>query len=528
MTMTSFVPDPIKLEVYKNLLADVAEEMGAVLGRTGFSPNIKERRDYSCGVFDGQGRLVAQALHIPVHLGSMPLSVAAAMEDIQWQPGDVVLLNHPFRGGTHLPDLTMVAPVYLEGNDQPFLFLANRAHHADIGGMSPGSMPIAEELYQEGLIIPPIKLMEAGRAVPGIRELILANVRTPEERAGDLSAQLAALEVGRRRMLQIVHDQGASEVALYLEALLDYAERVTREAVRSIPDGQYFFEDQLDNDGLSPEPVPIRVCLTVRDDRVAVDFTGSAPQTRGSVNAVRAITLSAVFYVIRCLLDENIPTNAGCLRPITLIAPEGSVVNARFPAAVAGGNVETSQRLVDVLLGALAQALPERIPAASSGTMNNLTIGGTNHGTGKRFAYYETTGGGMGAGPDGPGLSGVHTHMTNTRNTPVEALEHAYPLQVVSYKLRKNSGGAGRHQGGNGLVREIKALTEVSVTILSDRRGQGPYGLAGGRAGRPGRNSLIDGGHEQELGGKVRLTLKAGQAVRLETPGGGGWGQTKD
>ncbi|MBU2548271.1 MAG: hydantoinase B/oxoprolinase family protein [Proteobacteria bacterium] len=517
-------PDPIRLEVYKNLLAEVAEEMGVTLGRTAYSPNIKERRDYSCAVFDGRGRLVAQALHIPVHLGSMPLSVAGVLESLELDPGDVALLNDPFRGGTHLPDLTMVAPVFGPDSNRPLFYTANRAHHADVGGMTPGSMPVACELYQEGLIIPPVRLLSGGRRVDGVWDLVLANVRTPYEREGDLSAQLAALEVGRRRLTAIASERGAEEVVRVMAELMDYAERIMRAAIREIPDGRYEFEDALDDDGVEAGPVPIRAAVIIHGDEAVVDFTGSAPQVRGGVNAVRAITLSAVFYVFRCLIEEDVPTNAGCMRPITLITPEGSVVNARFPAAVAGGNVETSQRIVDVILGALAQALPDRIPAASAGTMNNLTIGGLDPETGRRFAYYETTGGGMGGGPGGPGLSGVHTHMTNTMNTPIEALEHAYPFQVVRYGLRPGSGGAGRHPGGNGLVREIRTLARAEVSILSDRRLTRPYGLAGGRPGTPGRNRLLTDAGEKDLGGKATFSVQAGQVIRMETPGGGGWG----
>ena len=528
-----FKPDPILLEVYRNLFTDVAEEMGATLGRTGFSPNIKERRDYSCALFDGQGRAAAMAMHIPVHLGSMPLSVAAVIETLDLGPGDAAVLNDPFHGGTHLPDLTMVAPVFAPTAsgaipDEPAFYVAARAHHADVGGMSPGSMPMAYELFQEGLIIPPVKLIEAGRPVPGVMDLILANVRTPEEREGDLAAQRAALEVGRRRLTQIIADKGLDEVQTYTAALMDYAERLTRGAIAAVPDGRYEFEDFLDDDGLSPDPVRIKVTLTIAGDEAVVDFTGSAPQTRGGVNAVRAITLSAVYYVFRCLLDRDAPTNAGGFRPLTVITPEGSVVNARRPAAVAGGNVETSQRLVDVLLGALAQAVPDRIPAASNGSMNNLTIGGTDPRTGRAFTYYETTGGGMGAGPGGPGLSGLHTHMTNTLNTPVEALEHAYPFRVSQYGLRPDSGGQGLYRGGDGLVREIMTLGRAEITILSERRRLAPYGLAGGLPGRPGKNTLVAGGQTKDLGGKTSFTAEPNDVIRLETPGSGGWGAEND
>ncbi|MBW2623868.1 MAG: hydantoinase B/oxoprolinase family protein [Deltaproteobacteria bacterium] len=516
---------PIELEVYKNLLSEAAEEMGSTLSRTAFSPNIKERRDYSCAIFNGNGDLAAQALHIPVHLGSMPHSVRHAIQSIELRSGDVAILNDPFRGGTHLPDLTMVTPVITPNEPAPLFYVASRAHHADIGGSSPGSMPLATELFQEGLIIPPVKLMSRGEPVQGIWDMILANVRTPEEREGDLTAQLGALAVGRNRLMELADRRGPEEIRLYTKALMDYSESMTRQTIASLPDGTYSFKDFLDNDGLGSGQIPISVKVTITGDEAVVDFSGSSPQVRGNVNAVEAITLSAVFYVFRSLNEEDIPTNTGGLRPITVIAPEGLIVNARPPAAVAGGNVETSQRLVDTLLGALAQALPDLIPAASSGTMNNLSIGGFDPVRKKPFTYYETIGGGMGASPRGPGLSGVHTHMTNTMNTPIEALEHAYPFQVTRYTLRTDSGGRGRHKGGEGLIREIKLLSEASVTILSDRRELPPYGLAGGRNGSKGRNRLIHSTGREDLPGKVNFTANERDIISIQTPGGGGWGE---
>jgi len=393
---------PIELEVYKNLLSEVAEEMGSTLNRTAFSPNIKERRDYSCAVFDGNGDLVAQALHIPVHLGSMPHSVRHVIQSVNLLSGDVAILNDPFRGGTHLPDLTMVAPVIISEENKPLFYVANRAHHADIGGSSPGSMPLATELFQEGLVIPPVKLMSRGKPVQDIWDMILANVRTPEEREGDLTAQLGALAVGLKRLAEIADRRGQEEIRLYTSALMDYSEFMTRQAIAGLPDGTYTFKDFLDDDGLESGPIPISVSISITGDEAVIDFSGSSIQVKGNVNAVEAITLSAVFYVFRCLNEEDIPTNAGGFRPIKITAPEGLIVNARPPAAVAGGNVETSQRLVDVLLGALGQALPSLIPAASSGTMNNLSIGGFDPIRGKPFTYYETIAGGMGASPQAP------------------------------------------------------------------------------------------------------------------------------
>ncbi|RMF31614.1 MAG: hydantoinase B/oxoprolinase family protein [Chloroflexi bacterium] len=522
--------DPIRLEVFKHLFAAVAEEMGVVLRKASYSPNIKERRDFSCALFDAQGRMIAQAAHIPVHLGSMPLSVAQAIQEVAFAPGDVVILNDPFRGGTHLPDITLITPIFIEEAGEPrlFGFAANRAHHADVGGMTPGSMPVAREIYQEGLIIPPLKLAEGGRLNQGVMDLILANVRTPEERAGDLRAQLAANQRGVIRLQEIIARYGVEEVTHYMQALLAYTERMTRRLLEQMPDGTYRFTDYLDDDGIGDEPVPISVSITIEGDTATVDFTGSAPQQRGSINAVYAITLSAVYYVFRCLIGLDVPNNSGCLAPIRVIAPEGTVVNATRPAPVAGGNVETSQRIVDVLLGALAQALPDRVPAASQGTMNNVTIGGWDPERDHPFAYYETIGGGMGARPDRDGASAVHSHMTNTLNTPVEALEYTYPFRVERYEVRRGSGGQGRHRGGDGIRRDIRVLTEVQVSLLTERRRLPPYGLAGGEPGAPGENVLIREGEEHRLPGKGSVLLQPGDVLSIRTPGGGGYGVPKE
>ena len=525
--------DPVTLEIFKHLFASVAEEMGVTLGRTAYSPNIKERLDFSCALFDGDGRLLAQAAHIPVHLGAMPASVEAAIEQCApFAPGDVVVLNDPYLGGTHLPDITMVSPVFVE--HVLAFFVASRAHHADVGGMAPGSMPLATEIYQEGLIIPPLKLHHAGQRNEAVWRLILRNVRTPHERRGDLVAQLAAHEVGARRVREIVARYGLEQTLRYGEALIAYAERLTRAAIAQMPGGVYSFEDVMDDDGVGDAPFPIRVAVTIAGDEMRFDFSGSAPAARGSINAVRAIVESAVYYVVRCLVGdlrgpvsgETIPTNAGTFAPIQVHVPPGSLLDAHPPHAVAGGNVETSQRVVDVVFGALAQALPERVPAASQGTMNNITFGGTDPATGEPFAYYETLGGGTGGGPDGPGESGVHSHMSNTLNTPVEALEYALPLQVTRYSLRRGSGGAGRHRGGDGLRRDLRFLCPVHVNLLSERRRRAPYGLAGGQPGRRGRNVLARAdGTEQDLSGKATLDLETGDTLSLRTPGGGGWGE---
>src|SRR5574341_576508 len=420
--------------------------MGVTLGRTGYSPNIKERRDFSCAVFLGDGLMLAQAAHIPVHLGAMPASVQAAIErTAPFAPGDVVILNDPYLGGTHLPDITLVSPVFLtDSGQEPEFFVGSRAHHADVGGMSPGSMPLSTELYQEGIIIPPVKLAEGGRLNQGVLDLIVRNSRTPAERRGDLNAQQAAHAVGARRLLEIVVHYGQEETLRWAGSLIAYAERLTRALIAELPEGTYTFEDTLDDDGITADPVPIRVAITIRADQMTVDFAGSAPAVAGSVNAVPAIVHSAVGYALRCVAGESLPMNQGVFAPVEIIIPPGSVLDPGPPHAVAGGNVETSQRIVDALYGALAKALPDRISAASQGTMNNLTFGGLHPQTGQTFAYYETMGGGSGAGPDSDGASAIHCHMSNTLNTPIEALEFALPVRIRRYGIRRDSGGGGK------------------------------------------------------------------------------------
>jgi len=517
--------DPVEFAIFKHRYLGIAEEMGVTLRRTGFSPNIKERLDYSCAVYDADGETIAQGDHMPVHLGAMPLSVRAAIESVPMGRGDMAIVNDPFHGGTHLPDITLVAPVFLPGDRRPTFYVANRAHHADVGGMSPGSMPIAREIYQEGLIIPPVLLVRGDDIVRDLWSLLLANVRTPDERAGDLSAQIAANRVAEQRLADLVRTHGRRAALGAARALQDYTARVVAATIARIPAGVYAFEDVLDDDGRGHGPIPIRAAVTIDGPKATVDFTGSAAQVEGSVNANFAITLSACLYVFRCLVDDDVLYNAGVARPIHVHAPLGTVVNATRPAAVAGGNVETSQRITDVVLGALAQAVPARIPAASQGTMNNITLGGHDTRRAQPFAYYETLGGGMGARAGLDGLSGVHTHMSNTRNTPIEAIEQYLPLRVVRYSLRAGSGGAGRWRGGEGLVREYEILDDTTLTLLSDRRRTAPYGLAGGLAGAPGRNTLIRDGHESPLPGKVQLALRRGDRIRVETPGGGGYGK---
>ncbi|HJQ70956.1 MAG TPA: hydantoinase B/oxoprolinase family protein [Blastocatellia bacterium] len=526
--------DPVKLEIFKSLYSSVAEEMGVALRRSAFSPNIKERRDYSCAVFNREGTLIAQGDHMPVHLGSMPMSVRAALEIVRPGPGDIVVLNDPYAGGTHLPDVTMVAGVFADQSEisnlkfqiskRPLFYVANRAHHADIGGATPGSMGRADEIYQEGLRIPPVRLMIAGRVNEDVMRLISTNVRLPEEREGDLTAQLGAVSTGQTRLLEIVERYGFKEADRYASHLIAYTAEMMRGVIRRLPDGAYEAEDFLDDDGYSDEPIKIRVRIEIKGDRAKVDFTGSDPQVRGPVNAVEAITLSAVYYVFRCLIPTDVPASWGILEPIKTVIPVGTVVNARPPAPVAGGNVETSQRIVDTLLRALAGA-GAGVPAASQGTMNNLTIGGTDIRTGRQFAYYETVAGGMGARPGLDGIDAIHTHMTNSLNTPAEAMEYAYPMRVRRYSVRPGSGGGGRFRGGDGVVREIELLTDARVTILSDRRKTRPYGLNGGRDGANGRTTLVREGREQTLASKDSTDARAGDVIRIETPGGGGHGR---
>lgn len=547
------IMDPITLQLYRHRFAGIAEEMGVTLRRTAYSPNIKERLDFSCALFDGLGNLVAQAAHIPAHLGAMPASVRTILDRFPtWEEGDIVIVNDPFEGGNHLPDITMIAPVFVgEGiagerdigrvnvspsphnptasrthcPNSPAFFVASRAHHADVGGMTPGSLPLSTEIFQEGIIIPPLKLYRGGVLNEDALALILRNVRTPDERSGDLAAQRAAAAIGARRLRELVATHGRDEVLDYCAHLQSYSERIMRAAIAAWPNGAYSFEDVIELiEGDRLTLTPIRVTATIAGDEITFDFSGTAPVVHGSLNAVIAITQSACYYVMRCLIDADIPMNEGCFAPVHVVAPDNSLVNAASPAAVAAGNVETSQRITDVVLGALAQALPDRVPAASQGTMNNLTIGGLRS-DGRPFAYYETIGGGMGASPAGNGLSGVQVHMTNTLNTPVEALEIVFPFRVRRYGLRTRSGGAGAHCGGDGIVREYELLTSATVTMISERRAVAPWGLNGGAAGNPGRNTLIHAdGTEEMLASKFTRRLHAGERLRVETPGGGGWG----
>lgn len=515
--------DPVELEIVRNILASVAEEMGVALQRTAFSPNIKERRDFSCAIFDAAGDAAVMGDHMPVHLGSMPMSVKTALREVALEPGDAVILNDPFRGGTHLPDITLVSPLFLTAGDRPDLYVANRAHHSDVGGMSPGSMPLATEIFQEGLIIPPLKIVRGGIPDEQIIEFILANVRTPVERRGDLAAQLAANAVGARRLGEIARRYNARRLLTMVGELMDYSERMTRAFIGRLPEGNWSFIDFLDDDGVQDKPVRLCVRIAIEGGEIEVDFGGSDPQVAGSVNAIEAVTLSAVLYVFKSVIGEDVLANSGILRPITLIAPAGSVVNARRPAPVAGGNVETSQRIVDLLLGALARVLPARIPAASAGSMSNISFGGVD-GRGAPFAYYETIAGGHGASAQHEGMSGRHSHMTNSLNSPVEALEHSLPVRIETYRLRRGSGGAGRHRGGDGILRAYRFLCPARCTVLADRHRIRPYGLAGGGSGKAGMVTLVRQGKARRLPSKGSHEVMAGDLLLVETPGGGGYG----
>ena len=567
-------PTAATLSIYRHLFGSVAEEMGVTLERAAYSPNIKERLDFSCAVFLGDGRMLAQAAHIPVHLGAMPASVQAAIRECApFQPGDVVIVNDPYQGGNHLPDITLVSPVFVPTPSRgetarnngssfdhdhtassrpyasspypspshpltPTFFVASRAHHADVGGMAPGSMPLSTEIYQEGIIIPPLKLVAAGQRNEAVWRLILRNVRTPEERNGDLNAQLAAHAIGEQRLREIVFRYGRTETLTHATALINYAKKMTEAAISQIPDGRYTFCDYLDDDGQpNSEPIPIQATITVSGSQMTVDFSGTSAAVTGNLNAVPAIAQSAVAYCVRCttlaLLQTDLPMNEGAFAPVKVIIPPGSLLDPRPPHAVAAGNVETSQRITDVVFGALAQALPDVIPAASQGTMNNLTFGSAfadeevrREGPRGQFAYYETIGGGAGAGPEADGGSGMHVHMSNTLNTPVEALEYQFPIRIEAYRLRRDSGGMGKHRGGDGLVRQIRFLTPVNVTVTSERRVLRPYPLQNGQSGAAGRNTLIHQDQVIPLPGKFSRKLEAEDMLVIETPGGGGWGKS--
>jgi N-methylhydantoinase B len=528
---TSDGVDPVTLEVTRNACIAISEEMNATLIRTGYSPNIKERRDCSCALFDADAEMISQAENMPVHLGAMPFSVAAAIDRYPPEtldPGDAILLNDPFYGGAHLPDLTLVTPVFQDGDI--IAFAANRAHHADVGGSRAGSVAAdSTEIYQEGLRIPPVKLFEGGEPNEGLFDMILSNVRTPDERRGDLRAQEAANETGRRRVTELVEKYGRGQLTAMLEEIKDYSERRMRAEITDLPDGTYTYDDVLDDDGRGNEALAIRAAVTIDGDHVSVDFSGSADQTAGAINAVFAVTASATYYAVRCVTDPDIPPNHGCYRPIDIEAPDGTIVNPEPPAAVVGGNLETSQRVTDVVLGALSKAVPDRVTAAGQGTMNNVTFGGTDPRDGTPYAFYETQAGGFGGRRGKDGMDGVHVHMSNTMNTPAEVLETAYPLRVTRYEYRPDTGGAGEFRGGLGLRRDIQVRDhEATFSLLAERHRSQPYGLSGGDPGATGGAVLNPDDDPEELAPKSTHELPPGSVVSVRTPGGGGYGDSSD
>ncbi len=515
---------PIDIQITGKLLSSIADEMGIVLQKSALSPNIKERRDFSCAIFDSEGRMLAQAAHIPVHLGAMPLTAAALLEDFSFAPGDVVITNDPFSGGTHLPDITLMRAVYADGDGgKPLFYVINRAHHADVGGVTPGSMPLARFLDEEGVIIKPSLLMKNHRVRSGFLAGLTARMRSPGERSGDLNAQLAALERGHRRLLEVIMKSDPETLRAKTSMLLRYGRRIMEDVIDRIPDGVFCFRDYLDSDGFNEEPVPIEVEVRISGTHAVLDFSASADQVVSGMNTVRSVTCSAVYYCFFCLLGEEHPINHGSLAPLEVITRKGSLLDALPGSPVAAGNVETSQRIVDTVLGALAQALPGRIPAASAGTMNNIAIGGKTA-DGEEFAYYETLGGGMGARPGRDGLSAVQVHMTNTLNTPVEVIEQEYPMRILEYSIRKGSGGQGRYRGGDGLCRRYRFLSPATVTLLTERRHVPPSGLHGGEHGSTGRNIFFSAasGEERELPGKAHVEAGPGDELLVMTPGGGG------
>jgi N-methylhydantoinase B len=506
--------DPVTLSVMRSALEGVAAEMGTVLVRSAYSSNIKERRDCSAALFDDQGRMVAQAEHIPVHLGAMPESVAAVMAR-GTAPGDVFALNDPYTGGTHLPDITLVSPVLVA--ERLIGYAVTRAHHSDIGGMVPGSMPSgSRDLWQEGLVIPPVRLVRGGQLDDDLLALVLANSRTPRLRRGDLRAQIAAHQLAGQRLRELAERRGTDTLLAAYEEVRAYAERRTREALRALPDGTYRAAGELEGDGVSDADIPVEVAVTVDGDRMLIDFTGTADAVEGNVNCPIAVTRSACYFALRVLLPEDVPANAGTYAPLAIRAPEGSLVHARPPHAVVAGNVETSQRVADIILSALSQVAD--VPAPGQGTMNNVVIGGAG------WTYYETLAGGQGASSRAPGPSGVHVGMTNTLNTPIEALELEYPMRVERYELVAGSGGSGTHRGGDGVVRSIRVLEPATVSLLTDRRRHRPQGAHGGEPGAVGRNQLGEWSHPEELPPKTTRRLTAGDMLTVVTPGGGGWG----
>lgn len=515
---------PFELEIFQNTLSSIAEEMGGVLIRAGFSPNIKERRDLSCAIFKADGEMIAQAAHIPVHLGSMSFAVKAVISEPAISEGDVFILNDPFRGGTHLPDVTCIAPVFVNGALE--FFVASRAHHADMGGLTPGSMPLSTSIHEEGILIPPSRLYKKGKLNMPFLNKILSSTRDPEEREGDFRAQLGSLELGIRRLKEVIAKYSLEKVKEAGDELLLYSEKMMRKVIKKIPDGVYTFEDVLDDDGAGTGKIPLRVSVRIKGEKAVVDFRGSSGMVKGCLNAPLSVTTAATVYVFQCLAPDGMPLNSGPLRVIGIKAEKGSILNAEFPAAVVGGNVETSQRVVDIVFGALSKAVPEKIPAASAGTMSNTTFGGVNPETGRNFAYYETIAGGMGGRFGKDGVNAVQTHMTNTLNTPIEALERELPVMIDSYNVRKKSGGRGKYKGGDGIVRRYRFLTDATVSLITERRKSSPYGIKGGEKGKKGKNTLLRKGKAIAIPPKATFAVKKGDVLEIQTPGGGGWGKS--
>jgi N-methylhydantoinase B len=518
--------DVITREVVRGGLEFIAEEMGIILRNAAYSTNIKERMDHSCSLFDFKGRMMAQAEHIPVHLGAMPLAVKTITAEYEGDifPGDSFIVNDPFLGGTHLPDITIVSPIHFE--QELIGYSVSRAHHNDVGGMTPGSMPgNATEVFQEGLRIPPVKFVEKGKVCNDILKLIMTNSRTPRIRKGDLMAQLSSNWTGEKRLKELVKQRGLNIYKRSVDAILDYTEQRFLSIMKDFPKKQAKATDYLDGDGITQEPIELTVTISINGSEMTFDFTGTAKQVQGAVNCPYAVTLSGSYYVLRAITDPSIPANAGLYRHLKVIVPEGTILNALPPAAVVGGNVETSQRVVDTLLKAFAKILPKRVPAASQGTMNNLIIGGANL-KGESFSFYETIGGGTGGTPRLDGVDGIHSNMTNTMNTPIEEIEARYPLLVKEYSLRENSCGLGKHRGGLGIVRGFQTKVPVVVNVLGERQKRGPWGLKGGDAGQPGSYyKITKKGEKIVIPSKGNTTLQADEYIIIETPGGGGWGK---
>jgi N-methylhydantoinase B len=519
--------DATTVEVIKGALIYAAEEMGVALRKSAYSPNIKERMDHSCAIFDDRRRLIAQAEHIPVHLGSMALAVRQGLDEFKGnlEPGDMVLLNDPYISGTHLPDLTLIAPVYFDG--ELMGYAANKAHHTDIGGKAPGSIAgDSTELYQEGLIIPPVKFIRGGEIVPDLANLIRSNVRTPRFQMGDLRAQIAANNTGVRRLVGLVEEYGRETVLEAMDAIMDYSERRMRAELEAIPDGVYTASDWMEDTGSGSEPAKISVKVTVEGDSIEFDYSGTARQVEGPVNAPLGVTISGIYFTLISVTDPTIPVNDGCFRPVSLHIPYGCMMNPKRPAPVAGGNVETSQRNTDVLMKAFAQAIPSKVPAAGPGTMSNISIGGQRE-DGSSWAFYETIGGGSGGRPDSDGVDGIHVNMTNTMNTPIEALEAYLPLRFESYTLRPDTGGPGEWRGGCGIERSWTLTSKrATLSILAERVKIPPWGLQGGGYGALGEYLLIKSdGSSERLPSKCTVSLREGDTVILRTPGGGGYGE---